>query len=77
MEGSTRGGEVCGLLSSLLIVCGPWRRELCDNSVRLSGVWVVRRDEGASERAESRNSKSEERQGLESAAAQCLHRCRD
>eukprot|EP00965_Chrysotila_dentata_P056878 1887269-Pleurochrysis_carterae.AAC.1 len=66
MEGSTRGGEVCGLLASLLVVRGP-----CENSVKLLGVWAVRRDEGANERVESRNSRSGERQRLESAAAQC------
>eukprot|EP00965_Chrysotila_dentata_P090713 2993969-Pleurochrysis_carterae.AAC.1 len=72
MEGSTRGGEVCGFLTYMLVVRGPWRREL----FRPLGVWTVRRDEGASERAGSRSSKSGKRHGLESAAAQCLHRCR-
>eukprot|EP00965_Chrysotila_dentata_P119234 3941674-Pleurochrysis_carterae.AAC.1 len=57
----------------MLVVRGPWRRELFSPS----GAWAVRRDGGASERAGSRRSESGERQGLESAAAaQCLHRCR-
>eukprot|EP00965_Chrysotila_dentata_P118198 3906608-Pleurochrysis_carterae.AAC.2 len=36
-EGSTRGGEVCGLLTSYVscVVHGPWKRELiCAQAVR-------------------------------------------
>eukprot|EP00965_Chrysotila_dentata_P125930 4162087-Pleurochrysis_carterae.AAC.1 len=49
MEGSTRGGEVCGLLTSFVscVVLGPWRRELpCSQA-----AW---RDREASEGAESK-----------------------
>eukprot|EP00965_Chrysotila_dentata_P031104 1036210-Pleurochrysis_carterae.AAC.1 len=58
MEGSTRGGEVCGLLTRMLVVRGPWRREL----FRRLRVWTVWRDDVASERAGSRSSESGERQ---------------
>ena len=68
MEGSTRGGEVCGLLTSHVscVVLGPWRRELpC--------LQAARREQEASEGVESRAQRVRVRLGLESAAARSLH----
>eukprot|EP00965_Chrysotila_dentata_P055191 1831583-Pleurochrysis_carterae.AAC.1 len=72
MEGSTRGGKSAGFLPPcwLFVALGG------KNFVKLLGASALRPDEGANERVESRNPRSRERQGLESAAAQCLHRCR-
>eukprot|EP00965_Chrysotila_dentata_P027097 899586-Pleurochrysis_carterae.AAC.2 len=70
-KGSTRGGEVCGLLTSFVscVALGPWRRELpC--------LQAARRDREASEGLESKTRGAGERQGLESTATRSLRGCR-
>eukprot|EP00965_Chrysotila_dentata_P124071 4100751-Pleurochrysis_carterae.AAC.1 len=60
MEGSARGGEVCGLLTSHVscVLLGPWRRELpCSQAARCNLE--------ASEGAESQPQGASERQGPE------------
>eukprot|EP00965_Chrysotila_dentata_P079225 2612562-Pleurochrysis_carterae.AAC.1 len=64
MEGSTREGQVCGLLTSFVsyVVFGPWRREFpC--------LQAAQRDKEAGDGTESSTRGAGERQTPESTAA--------